>query len=154
MEQAKEDSDKEKEPSAPENGSEAKTKEKEKEKDGDKEKKPSPLREGMKTGAMIGLFFAVSFFWLGYSVLVSWALGAIGGLAGGLIFGWWHLTEEPKEALIFQKPRTLAEAAEERASKQQQDLEADKEKGSSDRFSKILGWFRRGGDADSDKGDD
>ena len=150
MEQAKEDSDKEKKPSAPDKGSEAKTKEKDK--DGDKEKKPSPLREGMKTGATIGLFFAISFLWLGYSALVSWALGAIGGLAGGLIFGWWHLTEEPKEALIFQKPKTLAEATEERAAKQKQDLEA--ETASGDRLSKILGWFRRAGDGDSETGDD
>ena len=149
MEKAKEDGDKAK-PSAPEKGSEAKTKDK----DGDKEKKPSPLGEGIKTGVTIGLFFAISFLWLGYSALVSWALGTIGGLAGGLIFGWWHLTEEPKEALIFQKPKTLAEATEERAATQKQDLEADKEMASGDRGSKILGWFKRGGGGDSEKGDD
>lgn len=152
MAKAKDDGENAKRPSALEKGSEAKKKDK----NGENAKKPSPLGEGIKAGAIIGLFFGFGFLWLGYAPLASWTLGAIGGLAGGLIFGWWQITEEPEQVLVFEKRKTLAEATKERSAKQKQDRQTAKTtETSGDRRPKILAWLdRRFGKKDSGTGDE
>lgn len=43
------------------------------------------------------MFFLLSFFFLGYSVYLSIFLGAVGGLAGGWVIGWWKSKDDPSD---------------------------------------------------------
>jgi high-affinity Fe2+/Pb2+ permease len=56
----------------------------------------SPKSLGIEAGLRIALFFAVAFYWLGYSALLSIFLAAIAGLSGGCIICWWQITDEPE----------------------------------------------------------
>ncbi len=53
-----------------------------------------PISKGFAAGLQIWLLFLLSLFWIGYPALMSIALGAIGGLASGLIVDWWLSKEE------------------------------------------------------------
>ncbi len=55
-----------------------------------------PISKGFSIGLQIWLLFLISLFWMGYSAEMSIVLGAIGGLASGLIVNWW-LEEENTE---------------------------------------------------------
>lgn len=60
-----------------------------------------PISKGFSTGLKIWLLFLISLFGMGYSAPLSIFLGAIGGLASGLIVDWWvskEIEPEPKEA--------------------------------------------------------
>lgn len=50
------------------------------------------------TALRLWLFFLFSFYFLGYPIFLSIFLGAVGGLAGGVVFGWWKSTDGPLEA--------------------------------------------------------
>lgn len=56
----------------------------------------SPKAQGIEAGLRIALFFAVAFYWLGYSAGLSIFLAAIAGLSGGCIISWWQITDEPE----------------------------------------------------------
>jgi hypothetical protein len=56
-----------------------------------------PISKGFSVGLQIWLLFLISFYWLGYSAEMSIVLGAIGGLASGLIVDWWVSKEENTE---------------------------------------------------------
>jgi hypothetical protein len=55
------------------------------------------ISKGFSIGLQIWLLFLISLFWLGYSAEMSILLGAIGGLASGLIVDWWVSKEENTE---------------------------------------------------------
>ena len=48
-------------------------------------------------GLRLWLFFLLSFYFLGYPVFLSILLGAIGGLAGGYVAGWWKSKDDPSD---------------------------------------------------------
>lgn len=52
------------------------------------------ISKGFSVGLQIWLLFLISLYWLGYSAEMSIALGAIGGLASGLIVDWWGKEEK------------------------------------------------------------
>ncbi len=56
-----------------------------------------PISKGFSAGLQIWLLFLLSLFWSGYSALLSIALGALGGLASGLIVDWWLSKDERTE---------------------------------------------------------
>ncbi|KAM3099497.1 hypothetical protein ACKFKF_14495 [Phormidesmis sp. 146-12] len=56
-----------------------------------------PISKGFSVGLQIWLLFLISLFWLGYSAEMSIVLGAIGGMASGLIVDWWLSKEENTE---------------------------------------------------------
>jgi predicted exporter len=56
-----------------------------------------PISKGFSAGLQIWLLFLLSLFWIGYPALMSIALGAIGGLASGLVVDWWQSKEENTE---------------------------------------------------------
>lgn len=49
------------------------------------------------TGLSLWLFFLFSFIFLGYSIPLSILLGAVGGLACALVFGWWKTRDNPDD---------------------------------------------------------
>jgi hypothetical protein len=66
------------------------------------------------TALRLWLFFLFSFYFLGYPIFLSIFLGAVGGLAGGVVFGWWKSTDGPLElptakAEKPKKPKELEE---------------------------------------------
>jgi hypothetical protein len=63
------------------------------------------------TALRLWLFFLFSFYFLGYPIFLSIFLGAVGGLAGGVVFGWWKSTDGPLEATPVkrEKPKELEE---------------------------------------------
>jgi len=56
-----------------------------------------PISKGFSTGLKIWLLFLIGLFWIGYSAPLSIFLGAIGGLASGLIVDWWVSKDEKTE---------------------------------------------------------
>ncbi len=56
-----------------------------------------PVSKGFGVGLQIWLLLLISFYMLGYEALFSIGLGAIGGLASGLIVDWWLTKEERTE---------------------------------------------------------
>lgn len=48
-------------------------------------------------GLRLWLFFLLSFYFLGYPVPLSILLGAVGGLAGGWVIGWWKSKDDPSD---------------------------------------------------------
>ncbi|MBW4421040.1 MAG: hypothetical protein KME13_17685 [Myxacorys californica WJT36-NPBG1] len=56
-----------------------------------------PISKGFSAGLQIWLLFLLSLYWSGYSALLSIALGALGGLASGLIVDWWLSKDERTE---------------------------------------------------------
>ncbi len=96
--------------------------------------------EGFTAGLKFWLVFLLAFFLLGYSALLSIALGALGGIAGGFVISWWQ-TIEP---VANQRP---AESIEEKAEPDQgRDRSAPQWRSRSrapqptSRF--VPGWFR------------
>lgn len=57
------------------------------------------------TATILGAFFTLSFLGLGYSDGLSFILGGIGGLSGGLIVKWWQDNEVPVENEIKDEPQ-------------------------------------------------
>lgn len=49
---------------------------------------------GYRTGAKFLLIFMFAFFLLGYSYILSIALGAIAGLSSGFMAAWWNAKED------------------------------------------------------------
>lgn len=49
------------------------------------------------TATILGAFFTLGFLGLGYSDGLSFILGGIGGLSGGLVAKWWQDNEVPVE---------------------------------------------------------
>ena len=49
------------------------------------------------TGLKLWLFFLFCFYFLGYPVPLSILLGFAGGLASGLVVGWWKTKDEPSD---------------------------------------------------------
>ena len=56
-----------------------------------------PISKGFSTGLQIWLLFLIGLFGMGYSAPLSIFLGAIGGLASGLIVDWWQSKDEKTE---------------------------------------------------------
>lgn len=56
-----------------------------------------PISKGFAAGLQVWLLFLLSLYWIGYPALFSIALGAIGGLASGLIVDWWSSKDEKTE---------------------------------------------------------
>ncbi|NJR51525.1 MAG: hypothetical protein HC780_20020 [Leptolyngbyaceae cyanobacterium CSU_1_3] len=56
-----------------------------------------PISKGFSVGLQIWLLFLISLYWLGYPAEMSIVLGAIGGLASGLIVDWWLSKDEKTE---------------------------------------------------------
>ncbi|MBW4540598.1 MAG: hypothetical protein KME43_15830 [Myxacorys chilensis ATA2-1-KO14] len=56
-----------------------------------------PISKGFSAGLQVWLLFLLSLYWSGYSALLSIALGALGGLASGLIVDWWLSKDEKTE---------------------------------------------------------
>jgi hypothetical protein len=55
--------------------------------------------KGFSTGTALKLwlFFLFCFYFLGYPVPLSILLGFAGGLASGLVIGWWNTKDEPAD---------------------------------------------------------
>ncbi|NDJ15969.1 hypothetical protein [Myxacorys almedinensis] len=64
-----------------------------------------PISKGFSAGLQVWLLFLITLFGIGYPALLSIALGALGGLASGLIVDWW-LSKDEKTA---PDPRPLPE---------------------------------------------
>ncbi|QIZ69892.1 hypothetical protein [Oxynema aestuarii] len=95
----------------------AQDKEKDKEKD---KKKVDPTTAAIALGWKLWIFFMFGFYFLGYSAILSIALGAIAASCGGSILRWWYDPEPPNFELPDQpKRRTLAAVTQERIAKKQ-----------------------------------
>lgn len=68
----------------------------------------SPKAQGFEAGLRIALCFALAFYWLGESAVLSIFLAAIAGLCGGCIIAWWHMTDEPEHQPPEVKKKTLS----------------------------------------------
>ncbi|MGQ4647568.1 hypothetical protein [Lyngbya aestuarii] len=66
--------------------------------------------QGFSTALPLWLFFLFCFFFLGYPVPLSILLGAIGGLAGGWIVGWWNSKDEQTRISELQEEEESEEA--------------------------------------------
>lgn len=67
------------------------------------------ISAGFSAGLQIWLLFLLGFLLVGYSPILSILLGAIAGLAGGLVFAWWKSKEDPNQIM----DQTLEESPEE-----------------------------------------
>ncbi len=105
----------------------------------DKEKPAASLNrsEGVAAGLKLWLLFLVGFLLLEYPVLLSILLGAMAGLAGGLVVAWWR-TEEPDRPLEESPKPNLSNLTKARAKtrerQKQQYAEASKQPGFLDLF--------------------
>lgn len=59
--------------------------------------KQQPVSKGFAVGLQIWLLFLLGLYGLGYPALFSIALGAIGGVASGVIVDWWLSKDERTE---------------------------------------------------------
>lgn len=75
------------------------------------------ISSGISIGLQLWLFFLLSFVLLQYPVPLSILLGAIGGLAGGLVVAWWYSKDVPPPP----SPQGTDEKPETDSGKQQKD---------------------------------
>lgn len=80
-------------------------------------KKPpkSPKEKGVSFGVKMWIFFMVMFGFLGYSTALSISLGVVGGVAAGLIYAWWHITDVPEQTPASDAQKTLLYVTEQRS---------------------------------------
>lgn len=80
-------------------------------------KKPpkSPKEKGISFGVKMWIFFMVMFGFLGYSTALSISLGVVGGVAAGLIYAWWHITDVPEQTPASDAQKTLLYVTEQRS---------------------------------------
>ena len=67
----------------------------------------SPQAQGIEAGLKIALFFAISFYWVGYHPWLSIFFAIIAGVSGGCIVCWWQITDEPEPKPPQVKKKTL-----------------------------------------------
>ncbi|MEB3292518.1 MAG: hypothetical protein VKJ24_05110 [Synechococcales bacterium] len=71
------------------------------------------LSKGFSAGIQVWLTFLLAFYLLGYPAPLSIVLGAIGGIAGGIIIAWWEgggsKKEEKKEEIEEGSVEDIAE---------------------------------------------
>jgi hypothetical protein len=72
------------------------------------------LSKGFSAGLQIWLGFLLGFFLLGYPAYVSIALGALAGIAGGFVIGWWEIREEPPAPEAPPADESLGDIAQDR----------------------------------------
>jgi hypothetical protein len=65
------------------------------------------LSKGFAAGIQIWLVFLLAFYLLGYPAPLSIVLGAIAGIAGGIIIAWWTSQDPKKE----DKPEEVEEGS-------------------------------------------
>lgn len=80
-----------------------------------KKRPKSPKEKGISFGVRMWIFFMVMFGVLGYSTAVSIFFGVVGGVAAGLIYAWWHITDIPEQTPSSDAQKTLAYVTEQRS---------------------------------------
>ncbi|MCT7975039.1 hypothetical protein [Laspinema olomoucense] len=75
----------------------------------------SPKEKGISFGVKMWIFFMVAFGVLGYSTTLSILFGVVGGVAAGLIYAWWHITDIPEQTPASEAQKTLLYVAEQRS---------------------------------------
>jgi hypothetical protein len=80
-----------------------------------KKRPKSPKEQGISLGIKMWIFFMLTFGFLGYSTVLSILFGVVGGVAAGLIYAWWHITDVPEQTPASDAQRTLAYVTEQRS---------------------------------------
>ncbi|WP_254565956.1 hypothetical protein [Oscillatoria sp. HE19RPO] len=80
-----------------------------------KKRPKSPKEKGISFGVKMWIFFMIMFGFLGYSTIVSIFFGVVGGVAAGLIYAWWHITDIPEQTPSSDAQKTLAYVTEQRS---------------------------------------
>ncbi len=80
-----------------------------------KKRPKSPKEKGISFGVKMWIFFMLMFGFLGYSTVLSILFGVVGGVAAGLIYAWWHITDVPEQTPASDAQRTLAYVTDQRS---------------------------------------
>ena len=86
------------------------------------EQKSSFHWEGITPGLLVGMFFTLGFYALGYSGWFGLMLGAVGGFAAGWIVSWWDSTDEPAQEPPPIVKKTLNQVTRQRQAQKKQDV--------------------------------
>ncbi|AFY84131.1 hypothetical protein [Oscillatoria acuminata] len=80
-----------------------------------KKRPQTPKEKGISFGVKMWIFFMVTFGFLGYSTALSILFGVVGGVAAGLVYAWWHITDIPEQTPASDAQKTLAYVSNQRS---------------------------------------